>query len=109
MAAGSASARRSSPKLQEYARKALMDGLIEYDQDEGFRGPVASVDISGDWGVAVNAIKPLSDVPEWTLAVVLEMGSNEAKIGLRPGTDVEGKLLRRPRSPARWPGPTSSG
>lgn len=82
-----------NPKLQGYARKALMDGLIAYDQNEGFRGPVASVDISGDWGEAVAAIKPLSDVPEWTLAVVLEMGANEAKIGLRPGSDVDGKLL----------------
>ncbi|HEY0919344.1 penicillin-binding protein 1A [Devosia sp.] len=82
-----------NPRLQEFARKALMDGLIAYDQNEGFRGPVASVDISGDWGEAVAAIKPLSDVPEWTLAVVLEMGANEATIGLRPGTDVDGKLL----------------
>ena len=81
------------PKLQEYARKALMDGLIAYDQGTGFRGPVASVDIAGDWGAAVNAITPLSDVPEWTLAVVLEMGKNEGKIGLRPNKDVEGKLL----------------
>ncbi|MHB1109387.1 MAG: penicillin-binding protein 1A [Devosia sp.] len=82
-----------NPKLQEYARRALMDGLVAYDQNEGFRGPVASVDISGEWGEAVAAIKPLGDVPEWTLAVVLEMGDNEAKIGLRPGADVDGKLL----------------
>ncbi len=81
------------PKLQEYARKALMDGLIAYDHNEGFRGPVASVDIAGDWGVAVNAIKPLGDVPEWTLAVVLEMGDNEGTIGLRPDTDVEGNIV----------------
>jgi penicillin-binding protein 1A len=82
-----------NPKLQEYARRALMDGLIAYDQNEGFRGPVASVDISGEWGEAVAAIKPLSDVPEWTLAVVLEMAENEARIGLRPENDIEGKLL----------------
>ena len=82
-----------NPKLQDYARRALMDGLIAYDQNEGFRGPVASVDISGEWGEAVAAIKPLGDVPEWQLAVVLEMASNQAKIGLRPGNDVDGKLL----------------
>jgi penicillin-binding protein 1A len=81
------------PRLQEFARKALMDGLIAYDQKEGFRGPVASVDVSGDWGVAVHEVKPLSDVPEWTLAVILQMDDNEAKIGLRPGSDVEGKPL----------------
>ena len=81
------------PHLQEYARKALMDGLIAYDQNEGFRGPVASVDIGTDWGPAVHAIEPLSDVPEWTLAVVLEMQSNEARIGLRPRSDIQGKPL----------------
>lgn len=78
------------PRLQGFARKALMDGLINYDQNEGFRGPVASVDVAADWGVAVHEIRPLSDVPEWTLAVVLEMGNNEAVIGLRPDSDVQG-------------------
>jgi penicillin-binding protein 1A len=37
-------------------------------------------------------VKPLRDVPEWTLAVVLEMETNEAKIGLRPATDVDRKI-----------------
>jgi penicillin-binding protein 1A len=82
------------PKLQDFARKALMDGLIGYDHTYGFRGPVATVDVSTDWGAAVNAIKPLSDVPEWTLAVILEMGANEARIGLRPETDIEGKVVK---------------
>ncbi|HEY4200521.1 MAG TPA: penicillin-binding protein 1A [Devosiaceae bacterium] len=81
------------PKLQEYARGALMDGLIKYDHTKGFRGPVASIDLSGDWGADVYKITPLSDVPEWTLAVVLEIKGNEASIGLRPGTDVDGRML----------------
>jgi penicillin-binding protein 1A len=82
------------PKLQEYARKALMDGLISYDHNYGFRGPVATVDIEGrEWGEAVNEIKPLSDVPEWRLAVVLGMDANEGTIGLRPGNDIDGKIL----------------
>jgi penicillin-binding protein 1A len=81
-----------NPVLQRYARKALMDGLIAYDRNEGFRGPVATVDPAGDWGAAVNEIVPLSDVPEWTLAVVLEMAGNEATIGLRPGAAVGGAI-----------------
>src|SRR5690606_19623835 len=78
------------PRLQEYARRALMDGLIAYDHTRGFRGPVASVELGEDWGTAVAAIKPLSDVPEWQLAVVLEAGNNQARIGLRPESDVDG-------------------
>lgn len=80
------------PKLQEHARRALMDGLVAYDRSRGFRGAVATVEIGEDWGLDVGAIEPLSDVPEWRLAVVLEMHQNEALIGLRPAGDVDGAL-----------------
>ena len=50
MAAAFRCAPRSSRKLQEYARQALMDGLISYDHSEGFRGPVASVEIADGLG-----------------------------------------------------------
>lgn len=79
------------PRLQEYARRALMDGLISYDHGRGFRGPVASVELGEDWGAAVSTVQPLSDVPEWQLAVVLEVGNNSARIGLRPESDVDGR------------------
>jgi penicillin-binding protein 1A len=78
------------PRLQEYARRALMDGLIAYDHTRGFRGPVASIEFTDDWGADVAKVKPLSDVPEWQLAVVLETGNNQARIGLRPESDVDG-------------------
>ena len=80
------------PRLQEYARRALMDGLVQYDHTRGFRGPVASVELGEDWGLSVAAIKPLSDVPEWQLAVVLEAGGNQARIGLRPDNDADGAI-----------------
>ena len=92
------------PKLQEMARKALMDGLIQYDQNEGFRGPVASIELGDDWGVSVNAVEPLRDVPEWRLAVVLSMAANEATIGLRPGLGVDGKVAPE-RVTGSLPGP----
>lgn len=78
------------PRLQGYARKALMDGLISFDHGRGYRGPVASIDIGNDWGLDVAKIKPLSDVPEWQLAVVLDIEGNQAKIGLRPADGVDG-------------------
>ncbi len=81
------------PELQALARRALMDGLIRYDHARGFREPVATVELGEDWGLAVNEIEPLSDVPEWTLAVVLSMANNEATIGLRPGTSVDGTVF----------------
>jgi len=78
------------PKLQTYARQALMDGLIAYDQSRGFREPVASIALGADWGADVSKIIPLSDVPEWQLAVVLELGDNSARIGLRPDGIADG-------------------
>ena len=80
------------PRLQEYARRALMDGLIAYDHTKGFREPVASIEIGEDWGLDVAKIIPLSDVPEWQLAVVLDMSGNEAQIGLRPDSLVGGAV-----------------
>ena len=80
------------PKMQEYARTALMDGLITYDHTKGYREPVASIELGDDWGVDVAAIKPLSDVPEWQLAVVLEIQGNEAQIGLRPEVLTGGRV-----------------
>lgn len=77
------------PRLQEYARKALMDGLIAYDHTKGFREPVASIALGDDWGTDVAKVIPLSDVPEWQLAVVLEMNGNEARIGLRPDSSAD--------------------
>jgi len=78
------------PKLQDYARQALMDGLMKFDHSRGFRQPVASVELSEDWGLDVAKIQPLRDVPEWKLAVILEMNANEARIGLRPQDEVGG-------------------
>ncbi|HVX80484.1 MAG TPA: transglycosylase domain-containing protein, partial [Devosiaceae bacterium] len=82
------------PKMQEEARRALMHGLVAYDQNAGFRKPVATVDIAnGDWASAVYKVTPLSDVPEWTLAVVLSVDRTGVRIGLRPGTGVDGHML----------------
>ena len=109
MAAGLSVRTTLEPKLQEYARQALMDGLIEYDHGTGFRGPVASVDIAGDWGPAVAAIKPLRDVPEWTLAVVLEMDSQRGPDRPAARHRRRGQAARRPRRRARCPARTSNG
>ncbi len=73
-----------NPRLQTLARNALMDGLVEFDQSKGYRGPVTNIELGEDWGVQLYEQEPLWDVPEWKMAVVLEMERNEAKIGLRP-------------------------
>ena len=53
------------PRLQEMARLSLIEGLVAYDRDQGWRGPVAKIDISGDWGVPLGGIDIPSDILPW--------------------------------------------
>src|SRR5215204_6958451 len=40
------------PKLQVVARKVLVDGLVKFDETQGYRGAVAkiAITVAGDWG-----------------------------------------------------------
>jgi len=81
------------PHLQVLARKALQDGLIQFDrQHDGYRGPVTTIDASGDWGEPLADVDRLSDVPEWNLAVVLSVGDGSAQLGLRPDREISGAV-----------------
>ena len=42
------------PNLQRMARRALIDGLVTFDREKGWRGPVQKIDIAGDWGAALD-------------------------------------------------------
>ena len=92
------------PRLQVAARKALMDGLVKFDQSKGYRGPVKNIELGDDWGVELFKEQPLWDVPEWKLAVVLEMQHNEARIGLRPTAGADGEPTSD-RITGQLPGP----
>ncbi len=80
------------PRLQALARKALQKGLINYDERRGFRGPVAKLDMSADWGEQLAEVDPLRDVPEWTVAVVLSATDDAVDVGLRPGREASGAV-----------------
>jgi penicillin-binding protein 1A len=80
------------PDLQRAAREKLQTGLIKFDQARGYRGPVTTLDISGDWGEALGKVPALTDVPEWRLAVVLSAGREEAVVGLQPKRLDSGQL-----------------
>ena len=81
------------PKLQGMARKSLMDGLVQFDEQQGYRGPVNKIDIAGDWGVKLADIKAFADTG-WKLAVVLETSDQAARIGFQPGREPGGAVLR---------------
>ncbi|MTI17276.1 penicillin-binding protein 1A [Rhodobacteraceae bacterium RKSG542] len=81
------------PVMQEQARKALMDGLINFDQTRGkWRGPIATIEVGAkDWGAELVKVDTLYDVREWSPAVVLSVSNEKAIIGLRPEKMANGK------------------
>ena len=90
-------------KLQMLARQTLTNGLVRFDEAQGWRGPVAKIDISGDWGVKLADVKALADVAPWRLAVVLEVSDQSARIGLQPGREPGGYIGKeRASASCRW-------
>jgi len=96
------------PKLQQLARKSLMDGLVRYDEARGWRGTDKKIAPSGDWGAALAAEPIYNDVQPWRVAVVLSVTDQEARIGIQPRKLPGGQIERErvvgviPADGARW-------
>jgi len=83
------------PKMQAMARKALVDGLVRYDEARGWRGAQQKLDLAGrEWGLALADVPALGDIHPWRLAVVLEVAGGQARIGLQPRRDPSGQVVR---------------
>ena len=80
------------PKIQVMARKTMVAGLVKFDEEQGYRGPVSKLDISGDWGVKLAEVKSLSDISPWQMAVVPETSDQSARIGFQPGRELGGAV-----------------
>ena len=86
------------PHLQEIATAALRKGLELYDRRHGWRGPVAHIDVKGDWMPSLRSIeRPKGADPAWTLGVVIHLDDAAAEIGLPNGT--RGRI---PLSEMKW-------
>jgi penicillin-binding protein 1A len=81
-------------KMQVLARQVLTEGLVKFDETQGWRGPITKIDISGDWGVKLADVKALSDIAPWRLSVVLEVADQSARIGLQPGREPGGFISK---------------
>ena len=82
------------PNLQRLARRALIDGLVAFDREKGWRGPLQKIDIGGDWGAALTGLEIPGDIAPWRLGVVLEAQRTKAVIGLRPARQTDGNLVQ---------------
>ncbi|MFZ0422225.1 MAG: penicillin-binding protein 1A [Xanthobacteraceae bacterium] len=82
------------PKLQMEARQTMVNGLVNFDESQGYRGAITSIDPSGDWGVKLADQKSLSDIDPWRMAVVLQVDDQSARIGLQPPRDPSGAVVK---------------
>ena len=100
------------PKMQVLARKVLVDGFVNFDEQQGYRGAIQKLDPAGDWGIKLADVKALSDIG-WRLAIVLEADDASARIGLQPGREPGGVLSKQRETGtialegAKWAKPTS--
>src|SRR5215813_12290542 len=101
------------PKMQVLARKVLVDGFVNFDEQHGYRGAVQKIDPAGDWGAKLADIRALSDIAPWRLAVVLEADDASARVGLQPGREPGGALAKERETGTialegmKWAKPTS--
>src|SRR6267378_3427559 len=101
------------PKMQVLARKVLVDGFVNFDEQQGYRGPPNKLDMANEWGGKLADIKALSDIAPWRLAVVLEADDASARIGLQPSREPGGALSKERETGTialegvKWAKPTS--
>src|SRR5437773_1239471 len=101
------------PKIQVMARKTMVAGLVNYDEAQGWRGPISKLDMTGDWGAALADVKSLSDVSPWRMAVVLESSDQSARIGFQPARELGGAVSKDRQTGlitldgVKWARPTS--
>jgi penicillin-binding protein 1A len=82
------------PKLQVAAHKVLVDALVAFDEQHGYRGAITKLDLTGDWGPKLADVRSLSDIAPWHMAVVLEANDQSARIGFQPGRELGGAVLK---------------
>jgi penicillin-binding protein 1A len=74
------------PKLQQYAQKALRDGLLRYERGRGWSGPLGHVEIRGSaWQQALLNTNIGLDYEDWQSAIVIERSGDAWRIGLEDG------------------------
>jgi len=81
------------PKTQLMARKALVDGLVRYDEAYGWHGTLKTINIGQDWGVPLADIPSYGDIKPWVLAAALDVSDTGIRIGLQPDRDQSGAVV----------------
>ena len=79
------------PRLQQFAQKALRDGLLRYDRGRGWDGPLGHVDFVNPGGVQPTWLQLFLntniglDYEDWRAAIVIARDGDIAQIGFADG------------------------
>lgn len=79
------------PRIQAATEQALRNGLMAYDRRRGgWRGAFGTIAAGAtEWLPALDAFqRPPGGLPDWKLAVVLEVGNTQARLGWIERTDA---------------------
>ena len=81
-------------QLQEYAQKALRDGLLRYDRGRGWDGPIRHIDLAAP--IAADTARPWLqaflntniglDYEDWRAAIVVAVDGQAATLGFGDGS-----------------------
>jgi penicillin-binding protein 1A len=86
------------PELQMLANKVMRAGLLDYDRDHGWRGPITKIAVGGNLSEKLRGIQdPLGLPAEWTTVVVTGVEADKAQIAFR-----DGKRGTIPLAELRW-------
>ncbi len=87
-----------NPELQKMAEASLRKGLMDYDRRHGWRGALTTFEVMDDWRTQLKAVQaPEGMLESWSLATVLEVSKDSAKIGF---VDLDQGVLKRDTS--KW-------
>ncbi|ATY32740.1 penicillin-binding protein 1A [Sphingomonas psychrotolerans] len=73
------------PRLQQYAQKALRDGLLRYDRGRGWSGPINHVEVASGWLQPFLNTNIGVDYEDWRAAVAIARNAGGWEIGFDNG------------------------
>ncbi|MEM7664371.1 MAG: transglycosylase domain-containing protein [Pseudomonadota bacterium] len=77
------------PELQEAARNALRAGLMRYQGNRGWKGPIATIDVSeGNWASQLASSYLGIRYEDWQVGVVTQRSGSSATIGFSNGDEA---------------------
>ncbi|MEW4467310.1 PBP1A family penicillin-binding protein [Parasphingorhabdus sp. JC815] len=74
-----------NPRLQEYAKDALRNGLLRYSLGKRWSGPINTIKIDEKWAQRLASTYIATDYDDWQIAVTLERQGKGAEIGFSDG------------------------